>query len=108
MTQDWAGDIPAVIFFIVGLGGLSGAILAIVKLWQAITPDSKQQFEKDIDAIKDDVHDIRTRVGALELEVAKIDQPSIVKRFDGIEGKIDRLYEFLLDRFSDGGKDPRR
>ena len=108
MAQDWTGSIPTVIYFIVGLGGLSGAILAIVKLWQTVAPNPKQQFEKDIEAIKTDVHDIRSRVGALELEVAKIDQPSIVKRFDGIEGKIDRLYEFLLDRFADGEKEPRR
>jgi hypothetical protein len=26
----------------------------------------------------------------------------------GLEGKIDRLYEFLLDRFSDGAPDRRR
>lgn len=108
MAQDWTGSIPTVIYFIVGLGGLSGAILAMVKLWQTVVPDRKQQFENDVNAIKDDVHDIRSRVAALEIEVAKIDQPAIVKRFDGIEGKIDQLYKFLLDRFSDGAKDARR
>ncbi len=108
MAQDWTGSIPAVVYFIVGVGGLAGALLAVIKLWQTVVPDRKQQFENDIDAIKDDVHDIRSRVAALEIEVAKIDQPAIVKRFDGIEGKIDRLYEFLLDRFAEGGKDPRR
>lgn len=107
MAQDWTGDIPTLIFFIIGLGGVAAAILAIVKLWQVIAPKTNNT-ERDIEAIKNDVHDIRGRVAALEIEVAKIDQPAIVKRFDGIEGKIDRLYEFLLDRFADGGKDARR
>jgi hypothetical protein len=57
--------------------------------------------ERDIERIRDDMHDIRARVAALEVEVAKIDQPAIVKRFDSIEGKIDRLYEFMIDRFAE-------
>ena len=36
----------------------------------------------------------------LELDVAKIDQPSIAKRFDTLEGKIDKLYDFLLERLT--------
>ena len=36
----------------------------------------------------------------LELDVAKIDQPSIAKRFDAIENKIDKLYDFLLERLT--------
>jgi rubrerythrin len=107
MGQDWVGDIPSVIFFIIGLGALAGAILAILKLWNAIVPNVRRKTEEDIDEIKDDIHDIRTRLTALEVDVAKIDQPAIVKRFDGIADKIDRLYEFLLDRFADnsvGGK----
>ena len=36
----------------------------------------------------------------LELDVARIDQPSIAKRFDAIEGKIDKLYDFLLERLT--------
>jgi len=107
MGQDWVSSIPAVIYFIIGLGGVAGAILAIVKLWQTIRP-KPDNTERDIESIKTDVHDIRGRVAALEIEVAKIDQPAIVKRFDGIEGKIDRLYEFLLDRFSDGSPDRKR
>ena len=107
MGQDWVSGIPTVIYFIIGLGGVAGAILAIVKLWQTIRPKSNTT-ERDIETIKTDVHDIRSRVATLEIEVAKIDQPSIVKRFDGIEGKIDRLYEFLLDRFSDGSPGHRR
>ena len=45
---------------------------------------------------------------ALELDVARIDQPSIAKRFDSLEGKIDKLYEFLPERFSEGMKDAHR
>lgn len=108
MGQDWVGDIPSVIFFIIGLGGVAAAILAILKLWNAIVPNVRRKTEEDIDEIKDDIHDIRTRLTALEVDVAKIDQPAIVKRFDGIEGKIDRLYEFLLDRFADGGVGGKR
>lgn len=107
MGQDWVSSIPSVIYFIIGLGGVAGAILAIVKLWQTIRP-KPDNTERDIEIIKTDVHDIRGRVAALEIEVAKIDQPAIVKRFDGIENKIDRLYEFLLDRFSDGSPERRR
>ena len=107
MGQDWVSGIPAAIYFIIGLGGVSGAILAIVKLWQTIRP-KLDNTERDIETIKRDVHDIRGRVVALEIELAKIDQPAIVKRFDGIEGKIDRLYEFLLERFSDGSPDRKR
>lgn len=107
MGQEWVSDIPTVVYFIIGLGGVAGAILAIVKLWQTIRPTS-HTTERDIETIKSDVHDIRSRVVALEVEVAKIDQPAIVKRFDGIEGKIDRLYAFLLERFSDGSSERRR
>jgi len=107
MGQDWVADIPSVIFFTIGLGGVAGAILAMIKLWQAINPKS-DTTERDIEMIKDDLHEIRDRVSSLEIDVAKIDQPAIVKRFDGIEAKIDRLYEFLLDRFSDGPPERRR
>jgi hypothetical protein len=107
MGQDWALGIPTLIYFIIGLGGVAGAILAIVKLWQTIRPKS-DTTERDIETIKTDVHDIRGRVAVLEIELAKIDHPAIAKRFDGIEGKIDRLYEFLLDRFSDGPPERRR
>jgi len=55
---------------------------------------------KDIASIKADIQDIRSRVGMLELDVAKIDQPSIAKRFDAIENKIDKLYDFLLERLT--------
>ena len=30
------------------------------------------------------------------------------RRFDGLEGKIDRLYEFLIEQFSAGNKPDRR
>ena len=100
MVQDWTGDIPTVVYFVVGLGGLAGALLAIVKLKEALVPDATSQVTKDIATIKADIHDIRARVGMLELDVARIDQPSIAKRFDAIEGKIDKLYEFLLERLT--------
>lgn len=108
MGQDWVASVPGVIYFILGLGGLAGALLAIVKLWQTLRPTVPDTTERDIHTIQKDVHDIKTRLTALEIDVAKIDQPAIVKRFDGLEGKIDRLYEFLLDRFSDPVKDARR
>ena len=107
MAQDWVAGIPTVVYFIIGMGGIAGAMLAIIKLWHTIRP-RPDTTERDIETIRDDVHDIRARVAALEIEIAKIDQPSIAKRFDGLEGKIDRLYEFLLDRFSDGAPDRRR
>jgi rubrerythrin len=100
MVQDWTGDIPTVVYFVVGLGGLAGALLAMVKLKEALVPDAAQQVTKDIATIKADIHDIRARVGMLELDVARIDQPSIAKRFDALEGKIDKLYEFLLERLT--------
>lgn len=108
MGQDWVASVPGVIVFILGLGGLAGALLAIVKLWQTLRPPAPDTTERDIHTIRQDVHDIRTRLAQLEIDVAKIDQPAIVKRFDGLEGKIDRLYEFLLDRFSDNVKEVRR
>ena len=100
MVQEWTGDIPTVVYFVVGLGGVAGAFLAMVKLKEALVPDAGRQVTKDIAAIKADIHDIRARVGMLELDVARIDQPSIAKRFDAIEGKIDKLYEFLLERLT--------
>ena len=100
MMQDCTGDIPTVVYFVVGLGGLAGALLAMVKLKEALVPDAAQQVTKDIATIKADIHDIRARVGMLELDVARIDQPSIAKRFDAIEGKIDKLYDFLLERLT--------
>ena len=62
--------------------------------------DGAVHMVKDIAIIKSDIQDIRTRVGMLELDVAKIDQPSIAKRFDTLEGKIDKLYDFLLERLT--------
>ncbi len=100
MVQDWTGDIPTVMYFIVGLGGVAGAFLAMVKLKEALVPDANSQVKKDIASIRADIHDIRARVGMLELDVARIDQPSIAKRFDAIESKIDKLYDFLLERLT--------
>jgi len=72
----------------------------MVKLKEAVIPDANSQVKKDIATIRADIHDIRARVGMLELDVARIDQPSITRRFDAIEGKIDKLYEFLLERLT--------
>ena len=100
MVQDWTGDIPTAVYFVVGLGGVAAALLAMVKLKEALVPDAGRQVNKDIATIKADIHDIRARVGMLELDVARIDQPSIAKRFDAIEGKIDKLYDFLLEHLT--------
>ena len=70
------------------------------KFWMKGESSGHVQVVKDIATIKSDIQDIRTRVGMLELDVAKIDQPSIAKRFDAIEGKIDKLYDFLLERLT--------
>ena len=100
MVQDWTGNIPTVVYSVVGLGGVAGALLAMVKLKEAVVPDANSQVKKDIATIRGDIQDIRARVGMLELDVARIDQPSITRRFDAIEGKIDKLYDFLLERLT--------
>ena len=100
MVQDWTANIPTVVYFVVGLGGVAGALLAMLKLKEAVVPDANSQVTKDIATIRADIHDIRARVGMLELDVARIDQPSIAKRFDALEGKIDKLYDFLLERLT--------
>ena len=100
MTADWASELPVVVYFIVGLGGVAGALLAMVKLKESQVPDPAQQVTKDIATIKAHNQDIRSRVGMLELDMAKIDQPAITRRFDTIEGKIDKLYDFLLERLT--------
>jgi rubrerythrin len=100
MEQDWTGNIPTVVYFVVGLGGVAGALLAMLKLKEALVPDTNSQVKKDIASIRADIHDIRARVGMLELDVARIDQPSIAKRFDALESKIDKLYDFLLERLT--------
>ena len=100
MEQDWTGNIPTVVYFVVGLGGVAGPLLAMLKLKEAVVPDANSQVKKDIVTIRADIHDIRARVGMLEIDVARIDQPSITRRFDAIEGKIDKLYDFLLERLT--------
>lgn len=100
METDWTSNLPIVVTFIIGVGAFAGAILAMVKLWEAVMPDRHQQFARDISTIKSDIQDIRSRVGMLEIDIARIDQPSIVRRFDGLESKIDKLYEFVLERLT--------
>lgn len=100
MQQSWVDNLPAVVWFIIGLGGVSGAILAIIKLWQAVVPDAGTTIQKDISTIKGDIHEMRKRVGMLEMDVAKIDQPSIIRRFDAFEQKLDRLYDLLIERLT--------
>ncbi|OYX97182.1 MAG: hypothetical protein B7Y80_20580 [Hyphomicrobium sp. 32-62-53] len=108
MEQDWTSSLPGVVVFIIGIGGLAAAVLYIRQLYREVVPDGDVQMHEDIGTIKRDLHEIRKRVGMLEIEVAKIDQPAIVKRFDSIESKIDRLYEFLIERFSADGSSPKR
>jgi hypothetical protein len=100
MGNDWTVNLPIVVTFIIGVGALAGAVLAIVKLWEAFVPDRHAQFGKDISTIKSDIQDIRARVGMLELDIARIDHPSIARHFDSLEGKIDKLYVFVLERLT--------
>ena len=100
MTEDWTDGLVTVVYFIVGLGGVAGALLAMTKLWETLVPDRGQQVIRDIASIRADIHDIRSRVGMLELDMAKIDQPAITRHFDAIEGKIDKLHDFLLERLT--------
>lgn len=99
----WVADLPGVILFIVGLGGLAGALLLIVRLWKEFVPDNQDAMSRDISAIRTDIHDVRKRVGLLELDIAKIDQPAIARRFDTFEQKLDRLYDLLLERITKQG-----
>lgn len=99
----WAADLPDVILFVIGLGGLAGALLLIVKLWKEFVPDGGSVLSKDIASIKADIHDVRKRVGMLELDIAKIDHPAISRRFDTIEQKIDRLNDLLIERLTKMG-----
>ena len=108
MDNEWTASLPGAVVFIIGIGGLAAALLYIRQLYREVVPNGDAQLQADIGSIKRDLHDIRNRVGMLEIEVAKIDQPAIVKRFDSIETKIDRLYEFLIERFSVDGSSPKR
>lgn len=99
----WVADLPDVILFVIGLGGLAGALLLIVKLWKEFVPDGGSALARDISSIKADVHDVRKRVGMLELDIAKIDHPAISRRFDTIEQKIDRLNDLLIERLTKMG-----
>ena len=73
-------------------------MLAMLKLWQAVVPDMDTLMRTDIAEIHADLQDIRAKVSELEREIARIDQPAIVRRFDGIESKIDRLYDLIIER----------
>ncbi len=103
MQTEWAKDLPDVILFILGLGGLAGALLLVVRLWKEFVPDNDSVLSRDIAAIKADVHDVRKRVGMLEIDIAKIDHPAIARRFDTIEQKIDRLNDLLIERLTKMG-----
>jgi hypothetical protein len=98
MQQQWVADLPSVVLFIIGIGGLAGALLAIVKLWREFIPDGNSALARDISSIKTDMHDVRKRVGMLEIDLARIDQPAIARRLDSFEQKIDRLHDLLIDR----------
>lgn len=100
MHTEWIGSIPDVIVFILGLGGFAGALLLVVKLWREFVPDADTALSRDVSAIRSDLHDVRTRVGMLEVDIAKIDHPGITRRFDTIEKKIDRLNDLLVERLA--------
>jgi len=100
MSQDWTLSLPSAVVFVIGLGALAGAVLAILKLWRAVVPDTENLMRTDIAEIHQDLQEIRTKVSELEREIARIDQPAIVRRFDGIESKIDRLYDLIIERFA--------
>jgi uncharacterized protein Yka (UPF0111/DUF47 family) len=100
MAQDWTLSIPSVILFIIGLGALAGAILAILQLWRFVVPDGDRIVQQNLADIRQDIHEIRSKVAELERDIARIDQPAIVKRFDSLEGKIDRLYDLLIERLA--------
>ena len=84
MQIEWVRDLPAVILFIIGAGGLAGALLAMVRLWKEFIPDGDTALARDIASIKADVHDVRKRVGMLEIDLARLDQPAIARRFDPV------------------------
>lgn len=100
MQTQWVNDLPGVILFIIGIGGLAGALLAIVKLWKEFIPDNEHALAKDISSIKTDVHDVRKRVGMLEIDLARIDQPGIARRLDTFDQKLDRLHDIIIERFT--------
>lgn len=97
MNEAWLEQFPSVIVFVLGLGALAAAALAILRLWRAVVPNTTHA---DIKAIKDDMHVIRKRVGVLEKDVAKLDHETISKRFDGIEGKIDKLFAVIIEHLA--------
>lgn len=103
MQFEWVNDLPAVILFIIGIGGFAGALLAMVRLWKEFIPDAENALARDIASIKADVHDVRKRVGMLEIDLARLDQPAIARRFDLLEQKIDRLHDLLIERIAKQG-----
>lgn len=100
MSSDWTLSLPSVVVFVIGLGALAGAVLAIMNLWRTVVPDTEKLMRTDIATIHEDLQEIRAKVAELEREIARIDQPSIVRRFDGIESKIDRLYDLIIERLA--------
>jgi uncharacterized protein Yka (UPF0111/DUF47 family) len=100
MPGDWTLSLPTAVVFVIGLGALAGAILAILKLWRFVVPDGDKIVQQNLADIREDIHEIRAKVAELERDIARIDQPAIVKRFDTLEGKIDRLYDLLIERLA--------
>lgn len=100
MSPDWTLSLPSAVVFIIGLGALAGAVLAIMNLWRTVVPDTEKLMRTDINEIHKDLQDIRAKVAELEREITRIDQPAIVRRFDGIESKIDRLYDLIIERLA--------
>jgi uncharacterized protein Yka (UPF0111/DUF47 family) len=100
MPGDWTLSLPTAVVFVIGLGALAGAILAILKLWRFVVPDGDKIVQQNLADVREDIHEIRAKVAELERDIARIDQPAIVKRFDTLEGKIDRLYDLLIERLA--------
>ena len=79
MDSNWTTHIPDAVYFVIGIGGVAAAILAIVKLWEAVVPDRLELFAKDLATTRSDLQDIRTRVGKLETDITK-DRPAGYQR----------------------------
>ena len=88
MTQDWTGDIPAAVYFVVGLGAVAAALLAMLKLKEALVPDASQQVSKDIATIRaNQLADIGAEFEKIRDRVARDDRFGEFNR----KGKADNL-----------------
>jgi hypothetical protein len=115
MTKEVVAQLASLVMFIVGIGAFAGGVLAIVKLWKEFIPNPLDKISdkigaqieamrKDVNSmsgrVKDMEDDLGRRVGLLEIEIARIDQPAMSRRFDNLESKIDRLHDVVLERLT--------